>query len=94
MSLIPHRTVSWQATLRRESDDDLAIRINELATKATQLLQFLVSTLATRTRCARSTGYYDVKCKSVLVSELCHIPSETWGNTVIYGDTTTHIDVA
>jgi hypothetical protein len=27
--------------LRRESDDDLAIRINELATKATQLLQFL-----------------------------------------------------
>jgi hypothetical protein len=29
------------ADLRRESDDDLAIRINELATKATQLLQFL-----------------------------------------------------
>jgi hypothetical protein len=27
--------------LRRESDDDLAIRINELATKATQVLQFL-----------------------------------------------------
>jgi hypothetical protein len=29
------------SSLRRESDDDLAIRINELATKATQLLQFL-----------------------------------------------------
>jgi len=28
-------------SLRREADDDLAVRINELATKATQLLQFL-----------------------------------------------------
>jgi hypothetical protein len=27
--------------LKRESDDDLAVRINELATKSTQLLQFL-----------------------------------------------------
>ena len=28
------------------------------------------------------------------VSELCHIPPETLGNTVIYGDTPMHIDVA
>jgi hypothetical protein len=28
------------------------------------------------------------------VSELCHMPPETLVNTVIYGDTPTHIDVA
>ena len=28
------------------------------------------------------------------VGTLCHIPPETLGNTVTYGDTPTHIDVA
>jgi hypothetical protein len=29
-----------------------------------------------------------------VVSELCHMPPKPWGNTVTYGDTSTHIDLA